>query len=152
VASTGKASAADYLTSLGAGSIIDRTELSEEGRRPLESTVWAGAVDCVGGVTLANVPKKIDYGGSVAASGLTGGTGLPATVLPFILRGVNLLGIDSVMVPIERRREVWGRLATDLKPSNLDTIGHDIGLDELDDVLAAILEGRVTGRNVVALG
>jgi putative YhdH/YhfP family quinone oxidoreductase len=152
VASTGKASAADYLTSLGAGSIIDRTELSEEGRRPLESTVWAGAVDCVGGVTLANVLKKIDYGGSVAASGLTGGPGLPATVLPFILRGVNLLGIDSVMVPIERRREVWGRLATDLKPSNLDTIGHDIGLDELDDVLAAILEGRVTGRNVVALG
>lgn len=152
VASTGKASAADYLTELGASSIIDRNELSEESKRPLESTVWAAAVDCVGGVTLANVLKKIHYGGSVAASGLTGGPGLPATVMPFILRGVNLLGIDSVMLPMERRREVWARVATDLKPSNLDKIGHDITLDDLDGVLTGILAGQATGRSVVDLG
>ena len=151
VASTGKADAADYLTSLGASSIIDRAELAEESRRPLESMVWAGAVDCVGGVTLANVLKKIRYGGSVAASGLTGGGGLPTTVMPFILRAVNLLGIDSVMNPIERRREVWGRIATDLRPSQLDRIGHDIGLDDLDDVLTAIVAGQATGRSVVDL-
>jgi acrylyl-CoA reductase (NADPH) len=151
VASTGKASAADFLTGLGASSIIDRSELSEEGRRPLESTLWAGAVDCVGGVTLANVLKKIHYGGSVAASGLTGGGGLPTTVMPFILRGVNLLGIDSVMMPIERRREVWARVASDLKPSNLDRIGHDITLDDLDDALTGILAGEARGRSVVDL-
>ena len=120
--------------------VIDRAELAEESARPLESTVWAGAVDCVGGVTLANVLKRIHYGGSVAASGLTGGSGLPTTVLPFILRGVNLLGIDSVMTPIDRRRAVWDRIATDLKPAGLDRIGHDITLDDLDRALSAILE------------
>ncbi|MFW2335062.1 acryloyl-CoA reductase, partial [Ilumatobacter sp.] len=149
VASTGKASAADFLTALGASSIIDRNELSEESRRPLERTVWAGAVDCVGGVTLANVLKKVHYGGSVAASGLTGGPGLPTTVMPFILRGVNLLGIDSVMLPMERRRAVWGRIATDLKPSRLADIGHDVTLDELDAVLTGILAGEARGRSVV---
>ena len=113
--------------------------------------MWAGAVDCVGGVTLANVLKKIHYGGSVAASGLTGGNGLPTTVLPFILRGVNLLGIDSVMTPIERRRAVWERIAGDLKPTELERIGHDLTLDDLDRVLSEILEGRATGRGVVAL-
>lgn len=151
VASTGKPESSQFLLDIGAASIIDRKELSEEGRRPLESTVWAGAVDCVGGVTLANVLKKIHYGGSVAASGLTGGGGLPTTVMPFILRGVNLLGIDSVNVPIERRRAVWQRIATDLKPTNLDSIGHDISLDDLDGVLTGILAGQVTGRNVVCL-
>ncbi len=151
VASTGKPESSQFLLDIGATSIIDRGELSEEGRRPLETTVWAGAIDCVGGVTLANVLKKIHYGGSVAASGLTGGGGLPTTVMPFILRGVNLLGIDSVMVPIERRRAVWQRIATDLKPSNLSSIGHDITLDELDGVLTGILAGEVTGRNVVTL-
>jgi acrylyl-CoA reductase (NADPH) len=151
VASTGKPESSQFLLDIGATSIIDRNELSEESRRPLESTVWAGAIDCVGGVTLANVLKKIHYGGSVAASGLTGGPGLPTTVLPFILRGVNLLGIDSVNVPIERRRAVWQRIATDLKPNSLGTIGHDITLDDLDDVLTGILAGKVTGRNVVNL-
>ena len=102
VAGTGKQDAVDFLRSLGAASVVDRAELAEESKRLLESTVWAGAVDCVGGVMLANVLKKIHYGGSVAASGLTGGNSLPTTVLPFILRGVNLLGIDSVMLPIER--------------------------------------------------
>lgn len=149
VASTGKASAAEFLTGLGASSIVDRNELSEESRRPLERTLWAGAVDCVGGVTLANVLKKIHYGGSVAASGLTGGPALPATVLPFILRGVNLLGIDSVMMPFERRRSAWQRIATDLKPSRLADIGHDVTLDDLDPVLTAILAGEAKGRSVV---
>ena len=149
VASTGKADAADWLTELGADSVIDRAELAEEGRRPLESTVWAGAVDCVGGVTLANVLKQIRYGGSVAASGLTGGPGLSTTVLPFILRGVNLLGIDSVEMPMDRRRAAWARIGTDLKPSNLDSIGHDVTLDDLDRVLTDILAGQARGRSVV---
>ena len=151
VASTGKPAAADWLAELGAGSIIDRSELAEEGRRPLESTDWAGAVDCVGGVTLANVLKRIQYGGSVAASGLTGGPGLATTVMPFILRGVNLLGIDSVEMPMERRREAWARIGTDLKPSNLASIGHDVSLDDLDSVLAGILAGEAQGRSVVAI-
>jgi acrylyl-CoA reductase (NADPH) len=151
VASTGKASESDFLTALGASSIIDRNELSDESRRPLEKTVWAGAVDCVGGMTLANVLKQIHYGGSVAASGLTGGPGLPTTVLPFILRGVNLLGIDSVEMPMERRRAAWARIATDLKPSGLDRIGHDITLDDLDQVLTEILDGKARGRSVVKL-
>jgi len=152
VASTGKASAADFLTGLGASSIIDRNELSEESRRPLERTLWAGAVDCVGGVTLANVLKKVHYGGSVAASGLTGGPGLSTTVMPFILRGVNLLGIDSVQLPMARRRAVWQRIATDLKPSRLADIGHDVTLDELDGVLTGILAGEAKGRSVVRVG
>ena len=149
VASTGKPEAGEYLRSLGASSLIDRSELAEEAKRPLETTVWAGAVDCVGGVALANVLKKIHYGGAVAASGLTGGSGLPTTVLPFILRGVSLLGIDSVMNPIERRRAVWARIGTDLKTSGLAEIGHDVTLDELDEVLDAILAGAATGRSVV---
>jgi putative YhdH/YhfP family quinone oxidoreductase len=151
VASTGKPDAADFLTSLGANSIVDRAELAEESKRPLESTVWAGAVDCVGGVTLGNVLKRIHYGGSVAASGLTGGAGLSTTVLPFILRGVNLLGIDSVEMPMDRRRAAWQRIATDLKPTHLATIGHDIGLDELDAALTEILAGGARGRSVVDL-
>jgi acrylyl-CoA reductase (NADPH) len=149
VASTGKPASSDFLHGLGATSVIDRAELAGESARPLESTIWAGAVDCVGGLTLANLLKRIHYGGSVAASGLTGGSGLPATVLPFILRGVNLLGIDSVMTPIDRRRAVWGRVATDLKPAGLDRIGHDITLDDLDAALTAILNGEATGRSVV---
>ncbi len=153
VASTGKPEAGDFLRSLGASSLIDRAELAEEGKRPLESTVWAGAVDCVGGVPLANVLKKIHYGGAVAASGLTGGAGLPTTVLPFILRGVSLLGIDSVLTPIERRRAVWSRIASDLKPTGLAEIAHDVGHDvalgELEAALDGILAGAATGRSVV---
>lgn len=151
VASTGKPEAAGWLTELGAASVIDRDELSAEGGRPLESTVWAGAVDCVGGVTLANVLKKIHYGGSVAASGLTGGPGLSTTVLPFILRGVNLLGIDSVEMSMDDRRATWVRIGADLQPSNLDSIGHDVTLDDLDQVLSEILAGKARGRSVVDL-
>ncbi len=149
VASTGKPDMSSFLSDLGATSIVDRNELAEESKRPLEGTIWAGAVDCVGGVTLANVLKRIHYGGSVAASGLTGGAGLPTSVLPFILRGVNLLGIDSVMAPIERRRAVWARIASDLRPAGLSQIGHDITLEQLDTALSAVLAGEARGRAVV---
>lgn len=148
IASTGKASAADYLSGLGASSIIDRNELSEPGR-PLQKPGWAAAVDCVGGHTLANVLARTDYGGAVAASGLTGGADLPATVMPFILRGVALLGVDSVQTPIERRRAVWERIGSDLKPAGLADIGTDVTFEGLSDVLDTILAGGVTGRFVV---
>lgn len=150
VASTGKPEAAGFLRDLGAADIIDRAELSEEGR-PLQPTRWAGVVDCVGGVTLANVLAQTNYGGSVAACGLTGGGGLSTTVMPFILRNINLLGIDAVMLPMDVRRAVWDRLATDLRPTDLDRIGTDIGLDDLDQVLTDILAGKARGRSVVAL-
>ncbi len=149
VASTGKAASHEFLRSLGAVDIVDRATLGESVGRPLDSMVWAGAVDCVGGVTLANVLARIRYGGAVAASGLTGGAQVPTTVLPFILRGVSLLGIDSVQTPIERRREVWARLAGDLKPDGIESIGTTIGLEELEGVLTSILQGGVTGRYVV---
>jgi acrylyl-CoA reductase (NADPH) len=149
VASTGKANSHEYLRGLGAVDVIDRATLGEAVGRPLESTTYAAAVDCVGGVTLANVLARINYGGAVAASGVTGGAQVPTTVMPFILRNVALLGIDSVQTPIERRREVWHRLAGDLKPTGLESIGREIGLDDLDDVLSTILAGGVTGRYVV---
>ena len=149
-ASTGKEASHDYLRSLGASEIIDRSTLAEAGR-PLESTKWAAAVDCVGGTTLAGVLSRLSYGGAVAASGLTGGAGLATTVMPFILRGVSLLGIDSVQTAIERRRAVWERLGADLKPPGLEVIGHDISLSDLDATLTSILAGALTGRFVVDL-
>lgn len=149
VASTGKKDSHDYLRRLGAGEVIDRSTIGDSAGRPLDSMLWAGAVDCVGGVTLANILARIRYGGAVAASGLTGGVQIPTTVMPFILRAVSLLGIDSVQTPIERRRQVWARLAGDLKPAGLDAIGHTIGLGDLDGVLTDILSGAVTGRYVV---
>jgi acrylyl-CoA reductase (NADPH) len=152
VASTGKPAAEQFLRSLGAVSVLSRQALSEVGGKPLESTVWAGAVDSVGGTTLANVLKRIHYGGAVAASGLTGGPELVSTVLPFILRNVALLGIDSVQTPIERRRAIWARLGTDLKPAGLSAIGRVISLDGLDEALDTILKGGATGRAVVAVG
>lgn len=147
-ASTGKPGESDFLTTLGAQAVIDREALAEAGK-PLQGMQWAGAVDCVGGTPLANVLAQINYGGACAASGLTAGNGLPTTVLPFILRGVTLYGIDSVQTPIEKRRAVWKRIATDLKPAGLDSIGHDIGLDDLDGVLTDILAGKAVGRAVV---
>ncbi len=149
VASSGKKEAEEYLRSLGAARVIDRAELSVEDPKPLGAMTFAGAVDCVGGTTLANVIKKLHYGAAVAASGLTGGAGLSTTVMPFILRGVALLGIDSVQLPMVQRVEVWRRLASDLKPAGIDRIGHEIGLNQLDAVLTAILKGEVTGRYVV---
>jgi acrylyl-CoA reductase (NADPH) len=149
VASTGKADAGPYLEALGASSVVPRDELSAEGGRPLEKAVWAGAVDCVGGQTLANVLSRIDYGGAVAASGLTGGASLPTTVMPFILRGVALLGIDSVETPIDRRRAVWKELGGALKPKGLDQMITDVTLDQLEPILDSILQGGITGRTVV---
>ncbi len=150
VASTGKGDAADWLRTLGAAEVIDRATLTEPSTRPLEAERWAGAVDCVGGSTLASVLRSVRYGGSVAASGLTGGGDLPTTVFPFILRGVSLLGIDSVAAPIARRIEMWGRLATDLRPPQVDSDDIEtVGLDDLIPVLDAILTGAVRGRTLV---
>ena len=152
VASTGKSGSYEYLRELGAVDIIDRATLGDSLGKPLDSMLWAGAVDCVGGTTLANVLARIRYGGAVAASGLTGGPQIPTTVMPFILRGVSLLGIDSVQTPIEERRRVWERLAGDLKPAGIEAIGTSIGLEDLDAVLNRILAGGATGRYVVRTG
>jgi putative YhdH/YhfP family quinone oxidoreductase len=149
VASTGKPEAEPYLRGLGATDVIDRALLSGERGKPLESMMWAAAVDCVGGRTLANVLARIRYGGAVAASGLTGGAGLDTTVLPFILRNVALLGVDSVQTPIGRRRAVWQLLGGEMKPRGLDTVARDVTLDGLGDALDTILAGGATGRMVV---
>jgi acrylyl-CoA reductase (NADPH) len=150
VASTGKAASSDWLKSIGASDIILREETSAESAKPLERERWAGSVDCVGGSTLAYVLRTLNYGASVAASGLTGGNGLATTVLPFILRGVNLLGIDSVQTPIAIRRAMWTRIATDLRPSWLDTEhAQVIGLAELPEQLDNILAGKMQGRVLV---
>lgn len=150
VASTGKVDEAEWLTNLGASAVIDRAETSAESARPLEKERWAGAVDCVGGSTLAYVLRTMRYGGSVAASGLTGGNGLPTTVLPFILRGVNLLGIDSVQTPIAARRAMWNRIGTDLRPAWLHTLDAEVvGLEHLAPQLDRILAGGMRGRVLV---
>ena len=149
VASTGKSDKEAYLRDLGAKEVVDRSLLSEGPSKPLESTAWIAAVDCVGGTTLANVLPRIEYGGAVAASGLTGGVDLPSTVMPFVLRAVTLIGIDSVQNPIETRRAVWQRLGADLKPMSLDAMGADVGLDDVTGILDDILRGAVAGRAVV---
>ncbi len=148
VASTGRAEEADYLKSLGASSIIDRAELSEKGR-PLGKERWAGAIDTVGSHTLANVCAGIKYGGAVAACGLAQGFDLPATVMPFILRGVILNGVDSVMCPKEKRITAWQRLAKDLDMSHLELITREIGLSEAIPTAKALLDGKVKGRVIV---
>jgi len=149
-ASTGKADAAPFLRGLGATEIVDRNELAETGK-PLQSVRWTGAVDAVGGATLANVLAMLAPGAAVAASGNVGGAELPTTVLPFILRGVTLFGIDSVTTPIARRREVWRRIANDLKPAGLDAMARVVDLAHLEDALDEIGRGDVTGRYVVQL-
>ncbi len=150
VASTAKLGDADWLRSLGASDVIDRAEMAPESGRPLEKERWAGAVDCVGGNTLAHILRTLRYGSAVAASGLTGGTSLPATVLPFILRGVSLLGIDSVQTAIEPRRRLWERIGSDLKPTWLDTLDTEtVGLDDLAPQLDRILAGGMRGRVLV---
>jgi acrylyl-CoA reductase (NADPH) len=150
-ASTGKADAEDWLRELGATEVVDRDALIEAASRPLERQRWAGAVDCVGGATLAAVLPAVRYGGAVAASGLTGGPGLKTTVMPFILRAVALLGVDSVGVEIGRRREVWQRLAGDLRPDLERLAAEEIGLAEVPDAFVRILEGKMRGRTLVAL-
>ncbi len=150
VASTGKPETAEWLKQIGASEIIDRAETSAESAKPLERERWAGAIDCVGGATLAYILRTLKYGCSVAASGLTGGTNLPTSVLPFILRGVNLLGIDSVQTPLDPRKAMWQRIATDLKPSWLETQSVEIiGLTDLSAQLDKILAGNMRGRVLV---
>ncbi len=148
---TGKAAAADYLQSLGASEILIRGE-EDYGRRPMEKARWAGAVDSLGGETLTWLTRTVDWWGSIASIGLAESHELHTTVMPFILRGVNLLGINSVMTPRPVREAVWARLATDLKPRHLDVIGtRTIGLSELGAVFGEYLEGKVRGRTVVDL-
>jgi NADPH2:quinone reductase len=148
---TGKDGEHDFLRSLGAKDVLSRNGL-QMGTKPLEKPLWAGAVDAVGGETLAWLTRTTMYNGSIANSGLTGGTELHTTVLPFILRGVKLLGIDSVMCPAPKRHEVWRRLATDMKPRALSTIGRTIALDDLPGAFATLLKGEARGRFVVKLG
>lgn len=148
VGSTGKASEAEYLTKLGADSIIDRAELSEKGR-PLAKERWAGVVDSVGSFTLVNACAAVKYGGAVAACGLAQGADFPATVMPFILRGVRLLGVDSVMAPKAARLRAWERLARDLDPALLEVIGAEIGLGEAVAAASDLLAGTVRGRIIV---
>jgi len=148
VAATGKASEADYLKQLGAADIIDRATLSAPGK-PLQAERWAAAVDAVGSHTLVNACAQTRYGGAVAACGLAQGADLPGTVMPFILRSVALLGCDSVMAPIERRREAWARLARDLDPALLESMTTEIGLDEAIGAAQGLMEGKVRGRIVV---
>ncbi len=152
-ASTGKASEHAFLRELGATEILSREDVSGESSRPLESERWAGAVDPVGGATTAYLIRTMKYGGAIALNGLTGGGILNTTVYPFILRGVSLLGIDSVFCPMAKRVEIWNRLATDLKPRGLlDSIAVETDLDGVRSVCAEILAGKVRGRTLVRLG
>ncbi len=146
---TGRPETADYLKSLGATTIVAREDIAETVKRPLESETWAGAVDAVGGPMLARLLGQMKYGASVAAIGLAGGPRLPATVLPFILRGVNLLGIDSVMQPYENRLRAWSRIAKDLPMETLEAMIRPATLSDLPQLGQDILKGRVKGRVVV---
>ncbi len=148
VASTGKASETDYLKSLGASQIMDRNELSQPGK-PLQKEKWAAVVDSVGSHTLANACAQTRYRGLVAACGLAQGMDFPASVAPFILRGVSLLGVDSVMAPRELREPAWNRLARDLDPAALERISKVIGLGEVVGAAQEIVSGKVRGRIVV---
>jgi acrylyl-CoA reductase (NADPH) len=150
-ASTGRPQEADYLKRLGAAEIIDRKELAGA-PRPLNKERFAGGIDVVGSTTLANLLSMIRYRGAVAACGLAGGMDLPATVAPFILRGVSLLGIDSVMRPLTDRRAAWQRLETDLDRAKLSEMTNEIGLEEVVEAGREIVEGRVRGRIVVKIG
>src|ERR1700689_990773 len=150
IASTGRVSETDYLKSLGAVEVIDRAELSGPAK-PLAKERWAGGIDSVGSTTLANLLSMTKYRGAIAACGLAAGMDLPSSVAPFILRGVCLLGIDSVMCPIELRKTAWNRLASDLDPKKLIEITYEIGLDEVIAAGAKILAGQVRGRIVVKI-
>lgn len=150
-ASTGKREAHARLTELGASEVVDRNVLGEENTRPMLKEDWAAAVDVVGGDTLSNVIKSLRYGGSVAACGLVQSPSFSTTVLPFILRGVNLLGIDSVQLPIAVKRRLWNKLGAEWKLDQLENICTDIGFDELDASLAQVLKGGANGRFVLDL-
>jgi len=146
---TGRPETEDYLRDLGATQIVPREEINETVKRPLERETWAGCVDAVGGDMLARVLGQMKYGGSVSAVGLAGGAGLPATVIPFLLRGVSLLGIDSVMQPYDNRLRAWERIANDLPMDKLEAMIHPATLGDLPALGKDILKGQVKGRVVV---
>lgn len=150
VAATGKLSEEGYLKSLGASSIMDRAELSQPGK-PFQKERWAGVVDAVGSNTLANALAQTRYGGTVAACGLAQGMDLPTTVMPFILRGVTLVGVDSVMAPIALRQRAWSRLAQDLNPTLLESMIEEVPLEAAIDKAHALMDGKVRGRVVVRI-
>ena len=151
-ASTGKQTAHDFLKLLGATTVLSREEVYDGKIRALGKQRWAAAVDPVGGEQLAAILSQINYGGSVAVSGLTGGGNVPTSVFPFILRGINLLGIDSVECPMNKREAVWQRLASDYKPANLKQLIHEeVTLDQLPEILPILLKGEATGRFIVKL-
>jgi len=147
-AMTGRTQESEYVTGLGASEIIDRAEYTEPGRA-LAKERWAGVVDVVGSHVLANACAATQYGGIVSACGLAGGMDFPSTVAPFILRGVTLAGIDSVMCPTEKRIRAWSRLEQDLDASKLDVITHDIGLEEVSSAAKTLLDGKLRGRVIV---
>ena len=147
-ASTGRPEETSYLNNLGAKSVIDRKELSEPSR-PLGKERWAGAIDSVGSTTLANILSQVSYGGAVSACGLAQGMDLPSTVMPFILRGVSLLGIDSVMAPMSLRKRAWERLSKDINFEKLEDMVVEVGLDQVKELAKDILQGQVRGRVVV---
>lgn len=150
IASTGKAELADRLKALGAAEIIGRLPADPDAKpRPLAKARWDAGVDCVGGATLADVLSALDYRGAVAASGLTGGAGLHTTVMPFILRGVALLGIDSVQLPIGPRRDLWARLGDSLRPRHLDAITTEVDVKDVVEVIDQVRAGAFCGRAVV---
>jgi acrylyl-CoA reductase (NADPH) len=151
IASTGRAAESDYLKRLGAAEIIDRNELAAT-PRPLNKERWAGGVDSVGSATLANLLSMTKYGGAIAACGLAAGMDLPGSVAPFILRGVCLFGIDSVMCPLPRRKRAWERLASDLDKAKLVEMTSEIPLEKIPEVAPKILAGQVRGRIVVKIG
>ncbi len=150
VASTGRPQEEPFLARLGASRILPRSELAKESPKPLESETWAGAVDTVGGTTLAGVLRQTAYGGAVAACGLAGGAELRTTVLPFIIRGVRLVGVDSVQCPVERRERAWKRIAEALPPDLLDGLATEARLDDVPRLADEILAGKVRGRVVVS--
>ncbi|MEH6942903.1 NADPH:quinone oxidoreductase family protein [Bacillus sp. JJ722] len=153
VASSGKQEAHTFLEEIGANEVISREEVVPEKIRPLGKMRWAGVVDPVGGQTLAAVLPNVKYGGAVAVSGMTAGINVDTTVFPFILRGVQLIGIDSVYCPMANRQPLWERIAMDLKPNQVLHAGiHEVSLDELMDVFPKILAGKMTGRAIVKLG
>ena len=147
---TGKDHERDYLQRLGAAEIVPRSSI-QVGTRPLEKATWAGSVDAAGGELLAWLVRTTKPWGGVASTGLTGGTDVPLTVMPFILRGVSLIGVDSVACPMPLRQRVWQRLATDMKPAALESIARDIGLEDLPDAFGTLLAGQARGRFVVRL-
>lgn len=148
---TGRPEQAEYLKSLGARQIVARSDLNETVKRPLEAETWAGCIDAVGGEMLARILGQLKYGGSVAAIGLAGGANLPASVIPFLLRGVNLLGIDSVMQPFDNRTRAWARIAADLPMDKLEGMVVPATLEDLPQLGADILQGQIKGRVVVEI-